>query len=66
MLYTMLTIPAMSVKYGIPATTLYSAARAGRLPATKSGATWLVEDADAEQFAATWKPREVKDGRPTV
>lgn len=51
----MLTVKAMSERYGIPRQTLYSAIHNGRLPATRSGATWLIENDDAREYVRWWR-----------
>jgi len=52
-----LTIPAAAERYEIPAPTIYSAVREGRLEAQKMGGTWLIEREILEQFVKQWKPR---------
>lgn len=52
------TLPVAAARTGIPYDTLVTAARRGRLPATKYGKrAWMVRRDDMDAFAAAWRPR---------
>lgn len=58
----MMTLSEVSEKFNIPIRTLQKAAEDGRLPAKKSGGTWLVnvEKPEFKQFIDKYRPREEK------